>query len=184
MVRSFFAPVLPQGPRLSLSRWTPSYPLRVRLPPLGCRWNCRRCSTCCFHPQVCLDPRRSEKEVGSVRADVRSCRYGLDEAQLLWRFVIHNHLCVQCLHTFRPGRRQHRLRQGWPCQVSLQPSEHEEGVDSSLEKINSFLGPKRGGPVANMTTPPKKHAQYPFVDVSLDLLTTRFTSNLCDDSGE
>ena len=26
------------------------------LPPLGCRWNCRRYSSCCFHSQMCLDP--------------------------------------------------------------------------------------------------------------------------------
>ena len=85
-----------QGPRLSLSRWTSSYPLRARLPPLGCRWNCRRHSTCCF--QVCLDPRRYEKEVGSVRADVSSCCYGLDKAQLLWRFVIQPSLCPVSSH--------------------------------------------------------------------------------------
>ena len=60
------------GPRLSLNHRTPSYPLSARLPPFGCRWTCRRYSTCCFHSQVCLDP----------RADDRSCRHGLDEAQL------------------------------------------------------------------------------------------------------
>ena len=33
-------------------------------------------------------------------------------------------------------KRQHRLCQGWPCHVSLQPCKHEEGVDSSLEFFN------------------------------------------------
>ena len=137
-----------QGPRLSVSRWTPSHPLRARLPPLGCRWNCRRYSTCCFHPQVCLDPRSYEKEVGSVRADVRSCRHGLDEAQLAVALRETTHLCVQCLHAYGLGRRQHRIRKGWPCQ-DLLPTVWARGgrrlisEDFQLAKFHSGVGASR-----------------------------------------
>ena len=33
--------------------------MSARLPHFGCRWTCRRCSTCCFHSQVCLDPEQA-----------------------------------------------------------------------------------------------------------------------------
>ena len=130
-----------QGPRLSLSRWTPSYPLRARLPPLGCRWNCRRYSTCCFHPQVCLDPRRYEKEVESVRADVRSCRHGLDEAQLAVA-LRETTIFVSSVftHVDLEGDNIVFARVGL-VKISLQPCGHEEAVDSSLKIFNlqSFI---------------------------------------------
>ena len=118
-----------QGPRLSLSRWTPSYPLRARLPPLECHWNCRRYSTCYFHSQVCLDP----------RADVRSCRHGLDEAQLSVA-LRETTIFVSSVFTHMDLEGDHIVfaRVGL-VKISLQQCGHQETVDSSLEIFKSFI---------------------------------------------